>query len=96
MGGALPGLWPHPSLRTSLRTIQRGAPLGGVPVGASVWGRAGGTFLHLGQGLLQLPYAALGSGALALGLDQPAAQACHLEVPVVLSRRTTVSEQPGG
>ena len=56
----------------------------------------GVTFLRLCQRLLQPCRAALGLGTLALCLAQPAAQAHHLEVPVVLGGRTQVRGQPGG
>lgn len=71
----------------------RGTP--SQPVPRAGWGRAV-TFLRFSQRLLQLPHAALGSGALALRLTQPAAQAGHLEAPVVLGRGAKLRGQPGG
>lgn len=73
----------------------------GLFLGHSQW-RAGRekravvTFLCLCQGPLQLPHVALGLGTLALHLTQPAAQALHLDVGIVLGRGTEVSRTASG
>lgn len=69
----------------AVRSWRSGAPRGSGGAQARVGEGGHLTFLRLGQRPLQLPLAALGPGELVLHLTQPAAQACHLEAPVVLA-----------